>query len=105
MAQAAREEPSLQVNRLMGMRVKGFAGHLFLLTGHTTVKPEGRPSLRNILLLSKSFQIRTLRSTASISVLPQNAMLNSSSRWMISSAFVTPASPMAPKPNKNDRPM
>lgn len=43
MAQAAREEPSLQVNRLMGMRVKGFAGHLFLLTGHTTVKPESPP--------------------------------------------------------------
>ncbi len=33
-----------------------------------------------------------------ISVRPQNAMVRSSSLWMISSALVTPCSPMAPRP-------
>ena len=35
-------------------------------------------------------------STVPICVCPQNAIVRSSSLWMISSAFVTPASPIAP---------
>jgi cytochrome c5 len=41
---------------------------------------------------------RMLLSTVLMSVRPQNAMVRSSSLWMISSALVTPASPMAPRP-------
>jgi hypothetical protein len=37
-------------------------------------------------------------STFWIFVCPQNAMVMSSSLWSISSALVTPASPMAPRP-------
>ena|GEM_PF-4368862 len=44
-------------------------------------------------------------STVSICVRPQNAIVRSSSLWMISSALVTPASPKAPRPYKNARPM
>ena len=48
---------------------------------------------------------KMLESTAPICVRPQKAIVRSSSLWMISSALVTPASPIAPKPYSMERPM
>lgn len=47
----------------------------------------------------------TWRSTPLSVRWPQNAIVRSSSRWMISSAFVTPGRPIAPRPYRNARPM
>ncbi len=41
---------------------------------------------------------RMLRSTSTRRVRPQKAIVRSSSLWMISSALLTPASPMAARP-------